>query len=72
MVGVTALLVVPDTMPEAAAYDITRLLFEKQKELEAIHPEAANLKLQTATIGSPAPFHPGAERYYREHGATVR
>jgi TRAP transporter TAXI family solute receptor len=72
VVGATALLVVPDTMPEALAFDITRLLFEKQKELEAIHPEAANLKLQTATTGSPAPFHPGAERYYREHGVAVR
>jgi uncharacterized protein len=67
-VGLTNLLVVNETMPEALAYDLTRLLFERQKELEGIHPEAAHLSLKTATTGSPAPFHPGAVRYYREQG----
>lgn len=67
-VGMTNLLVVSETMPETLAYDLTRLLFERQSELAAIHPEAANLSLKTASTGSPAPFHPGAERYYRERG----
>ena len=67
-IGMTNLLVVNETMPESLAYDLTRLLFERQKELAAIHPEAANLSLKTAATGSPAPFHPGAERYYREQG----
>ncbi len=71
-IGMTNLLVVSDTMPEALAYELTRLLFERQKELAAIHPEAANLSLKTAATGSPAPFHPGAERYYREQGAWAR
>ena len=35
-------------MPEQLAYDITRLLFEKQAELAAIHPEAAHLSLDRA------------------------
>jgi TRAP-type uncharacterized transport system substrate-binding protein len=56
-------------MPEPLAFDITRLLFENKDELVAIHPEAKNLTLQTATTGSPAPFHPGAVRYYREQHA---
>jgi hypothetical protein len=34
-----------------------------------VHPEAARLSLTTATTGSPAPFHPGAIRFYRERGA---
>ena len=51
-------------MPEQLAYDITRALFEHQAELVAIHPEAKNLSLATAVEGSPAPFHPGAIRYY--------
>jgi TRAP-type uncharacterized transport system substrate-binding protein len=55
-------------MPDALAYDITRLLFEKQADLAAIHPEAARLSLETAVTGSPAPFHAGAERLYREKG----
>ena len=55
-------------MPESLAYDITRVMFEKQQELAAIHPEAGKLSLQTATTGSPAPLHPGAVRYFRQRG----
>ena len=68
VVGVANVLVVNRTMPDDLAYDITRLLFEKQAELAAIHPEARNLSLQSATKGSPAEFHPGAMRYYRGKG----
>ena len=68
VVGVTNVLVVNRAMPEQLAYDITRVLFEKQAELSAIHPEARKLSLQTATKGSPAEFHPGAVRYYAEKG----
>jgi TRAP transporter TAXI family solute receptor len=68
VVGVANVLVVNQSMPEALAYDITRILFEKQPELAAIHPEARKLSLDTATQGSPAPFHPGATRYFHERG----
>jgi TRAP transporter TAXI family solute receptor len=69
VVGVANVLVVNRAMPEPLAYDITRVLFDKQPELAAIHPEARHLSPATAVAGSPAPFHPGAVRYYREHGA---
>ena len=68
VVGVSNLLVVHQEMSEQLAYDITRLLFEHQAELIAVHPEAARLSLATASTGSPALFHPGALRYYRERG----
>ena len=68
VVGVANVLVVNRTMTEQLAFDITRILFEKQQELAAIHPEARNLSLQTATKGSPAEFHPGALRYYKSRG----
>ena len=42
--------------------------FDRQPDLAAIHPEAKKLKVETAGDGSPAPFHPGAIRYYRERG----
>jgi uncharacterized protein len=64
VVGVANVLVVNRSMPEQLAYDITRTLFEKQTELAAIHPEARKLSLDTATTGSPAPFHRGAARYF--------
>ena len=68
VIGVANVLVVNRAMPDDLAYDLTRLLFEKQQELAAIHPEARNLSLQSAPKGSPAEFHPGAIRYYREKG----
>jgi TRAP transporter TAXI family solute receptor len=69
VVGVANVLVANASMPEPLAYDITRLLFEKQPALAGIHPEARNLSLDRASGSSPAPFHPGAIRFYREKGA---
>jgi uncharacterized protein len=64
VVGVANVLVVNASMPEALAFDITRLLFERKDELVAIHPEAAHLSRERAKTGSPAPYHPGALRFY--------
>lgn len=69
VVGVQNVLVVHESMEEQLAYDLTRVLFEKQAELAGIHPEARHLSLSAAVAGSPAPFHPGAARFYRERGA---
>lgn len=69
VVGVANVLAAREDMPEDLAYDITRLLFEHRDELAAVHPEARNLSIERAVSGSPARFHPGAVRYYRERGA---
>jgi uncharacterized protein len=69
VVGIANLLVVSESMPDQLAYDITRLLFDKQPELVAIHPQARDLSLVTAVQGSPVPFHPGAIKYYTEKNA---
>ena len=66
VVSIPNLLVVHADMDEKLAYEITKALFERRAELVAIHPEAANLSLETAVKESPAPFHPGAIRYYKE------
>jgi uncharacterized protein len=68
VVGVANVLVVNRSMDDRLAYDITRVLFEKQADLAAIHPEARKLSLKTAVAGSPAGFHPGALRFYKEKG----
>ena len=70
VVGVANVLVVNRSMPDDLAYDITRLLFEKKGELAAIHPEAAHLSIDRASAGSPAPYHPGALRFYAGQKAT--
>ena len=66
VVSIPNLLIVHADMDEKLAYDITKAMFERRSELVAIHPEAANLSLESAVRDSPAPFHPGAIRYYKE------
>lgn len=69
VIAVANVLVVNASMPEPLAYDITRLLFEKKAELAAIHPEAAKLSVERAATGSPAGYHEGALRYYKQMGS---
>ena len=66
VVGVSNILAVHESMLDDLAYDITRILFERQAELAAIHVEAEHLVIDTAVVGSPTAFHAGAIRYYQE------
>jgi TRAP transporter TAXI family solute receptor len=68
VVAVANMLVVGETMAETLAYDITRILFERQATLATIHPQARELTLTGALTGATVPFHPGAIRYYKERG----
>ena len=68
VVAVRNQLVARADLPDDLVYDITRVIFEHQPELVAVHPEARKLTLESAVKHSPAPFHPGAIRYYREKG----
>lgn len=65
-IAVANVLVVRADFPEDLAEAITRLLFERQAELASVHAEARHIDVRTAQEGSPAPFHPGAERYYTQ------
>jgi TRAP transporter TAXI family solute receptor len=66
--GTANLLVVHADMEEALAYAITKTIFDQQAELVKVHPEANNLKLESAIVGSPIDFHPGAIKFYKEKG----
>ncbi|MGI5270966.1 TAXI family TRAP transporter solute-binding subunit [Nonomuraea sp. CA-218870] len=65
-VGIANVLLVPDSMDEQLAYDITRTLFEKKQELIAVHPEAENLDPELAQQVQPVTLHAGAARYFQE------
>ena len=68
-VDVWNLLVVPASMDEKLAYEITRALFEHKDELVQVHKDAAMIELANQTANaSPIPYHPGALRFYREKG----
>ena len=70
-VGVATLLVADAALGDTLAYDITRVLFDQREALGAVHAEARALTPRFASSGSPIPFHPGAERYYREQGVMI-
>ena len=72
-IDVWNLLVVPENANENLVYQIVKTLFEKKEELVRVHKDAAFLDLANQASGaSPIPFHPGAARYYKERGITVR
>jgi TRAP-type uncharacterized transport system substrate-binding protein len=64
-VAVVNLVVVPDSMPDDLAYDLTRLIFEYHNELTLVHPEWQNVDRTTASHTNPVALHPGAARFYR-------
>ena len=68
-VGVTNLLVASSQLDDELVYKITKAMFEGKAALVAGHPEARHLAPPSSLDVSPAAFHPGALRYYKETGA---
>ena len=66
VIAVPNYLVVNASMDPDLAYEITKLLFERKKELAQVHPAAERTELETATQVEPMELHPGAQRYYDE------
>lgn len=64
-IAVPNLLVVPASMPDDLAYDLTRLLMERRDVLAAAHPAAERLDIRSAIATLPVPLHPGAARYFQ-------
>jgi uncharacterized protein len=60
-----SLLVVGASMPDDLVYELTKLLFQYQSELAAVHPAANGIQRDNAPMTDPVPLHPGADRYYR-------
>ena len=67
-IDVWNILVTSDKMSDKMAYDIVKTLMEKKPELVAVHKEAQNIELKYQKIGSPLPYHPGAQKYFEEQG----
>jgi TRAP-type uncharacterized transport system substrate-binding protein len=59
-------------MDAGLVYNILKVLVEHQPELVAVHKEAKNFTLATATAGSSLPFHPGAIKYFQEKGIKIK
>ncbi|WP_027460898.1 TAXI family TRAP transporter solute-binding subunit [Deinococcus murrayi] len=72
-VAVQATLVTTTDVPTDAVYKAMQAAFGNEQALKALHPALAqNFSYTKAVQGLPAPLHPGAVRFFREKGVTVR
>ena len=55
-------------LPEETVYDLLTVILEDHEKLAAIHPNAGNIQRDNALSGQLIPLHPGAEKYFIEHG----
>ena len=66
------ILVANANMPDDMAYNIVKTIMDKRDDLIAVHREAKNFKLENQVKDfSPIPWHPGAAKYFKEHGAKL-
>ncbi len=64
--AVGAVLICRKNLPEDVVYEMTKVLFENTDELT--HAKKVFIKAENAVKGVPVPFHPGAEKYFKEKG----
>jgi len=66
--SVQNLLVVNAKFDAAFVKAILTTMFDNKADLELVHSAAKEMKLDTASVGSPITFHPGAIDFYKAKG----
>ncbi len=64
--SMNAVLICNKDLPEELVYEMTKVLFENKDEMT--HAKKAFISAEYAVGGIPVPFHPGAEKYFKEIG----
>jgi TRAP transporter TAXI family solute receptor len=64
--AVSAVLICKKDLSEDLVYQLTKVLFEKTGDLT--HAKKEMISAESAVKGVPVPFHPGAEKYFKELG----
>jgi uncharacterized protein len=67
-VAVMAALLAREDLDADLVYWLTKTLVEKQADLARAHAKGADFSKESAVKGLTIPWHPGAERYYKEIG----
>jgi TRAP transporter TAXI family solute receptor len=66
------ILVTNDKLPDDLAHTIVKTIFDKKADLVAVHREADAIDYKSqAKDNSPVPWHPGALKYFGEHGVKM-
>ena len=66
--AIKATLAVSAKLDEDTVYHMTKTLFENLDELGQAHAKGKEVSAQAAVTGVSVPFHPGAEKYFKELG----
>jgi TRAP transporter TAXI family solute receptor len=69
--AVANLLLAHKDMDNTQAYQIKKAIFDHLPELVAIHKEAANIKFKEGSGEKGIPYHPGAQKFFKENGIDV-
>lgn len=69
--GVANVMLVDAKAPNDLVTLILEGIFNNLTDMQAIHPEARKLTLQTAAVKLAAPFHPAAEAFYKARGVSI-
>ncbi len=70
-ITVKATMIVSADVDEETVYQVTKAIFDNTEAITAEHAKGAELSIENATSGMPAPFHAGGARYFAEKGVTV-
>ena len=68
-VAVKATFIVSNELDEETVYQLTKAIYENKDEYA--HEKAKEMSLEYAVSSISVPFHPGAERYFKEVGAIA-
>jgi uncharacterized protein len=69
--GVANVLLVDGKAPAAQVTLLLEGMFNNLTDMQAIHPEARKLTLQSAATKTAVPFHPAAEAFYKARGVAM-
>lgn len=67
-VYLTNMMIVRKDLDENFVYKLTKAIFENLEKVQASHPSAKGLSLESQGATPPIPLHPGAQRYFEEQG----
>lgn len=67
-VSVKATFIVSPELSEDVVYNMTKAIFEGKEDITAGHAKGAEIDPAYAVEGVSVPFHPGAEKYFKEIG----
>ncbi len=71
VLGVDNVLLVPQSLDGALVKEVLAAIFDNLPEVQAIHPVAKRLGLETASRPSAVPYHPAAIEFYASRGVKM-